>query len=138
MVLELDLRSTEDGSRQKYTNRTITFSPTGEWQRITQKYDIKDNIFTIGTGTVNFETCYIRPILYKMNTTHAAIQVKELQIETGTKPTDWTPASEDIIEEIVGESYDEFDEAPASEIIKIDDNTFDFFKKKQGKLPITY
>ena len=100
MLLELDISSSEEGNRIKYTNRTIPFTPTGDWQKLVEQYDIQDSIFTLGSGTVDYNNCYIRPVLYKNSTTHPAIQIREFQIEIGNIATDWGPALADYDAEI--------------------------------------
>ena len=102
-LFELGLYAAETGgSRLKYLNRRISINGTGKWERITLKLDITDSSFTVGTGTVDFNTCYIRLALFKVYDAGytAGFQLRKLKLEIGTKATDWTPAPEDVQTEI--------------------------------------
>ena len=102
-LIELGLYANEtDGSRLKYLNRNVTISGTGNWEKITLQLDITDDAFTVSSGTVDFNTCYVRFAFFKAYDKGytAGFQLRKLKLEVGNVATDWSPAPEDVEEEI--------------------------------------
>lgn len=72
-------------------------APTTEWQRFVRSYNITDSFFTAGSGTVT-EDRYFTIQMFQHNLSH--LQYKKIQLEIGNKVTDWTPATEDVEDNI--------------------------------------
>ena len=72
-------------------------APTTEWQRFVRSYNITDSFFTAGSGTVT-EDRYFTIQMFQHNLSQ--LQYKKIQLEIGNKPTDWTPAPEDVQDNI--------------------------------------
>lgn len=96
MFWEIDLHADTTSSRLKYTTQSMDFTATGNWQKVSRTVDVKDSIFTLGTGSPNYETCYARILLHRLPACHYAVQVKELMSEVGNVASDWSLATEDL------------------------------------------
>jgi len=86
----------------KYTQQYIYFTGNGNWQTVCLSEILADYLFTSNgsAGEVNFNNCWFRLNLYAQKSYHNSFQVKEPQLSLGTSATDWTPAPEDIEEEV--------------------------------------
>lgn len=80
----------ESGIRTVYTNRDFDLSTgTGNWIHLTQTRTFTDDMFTLGSGTVNFETCYVRVSVWKKHTigATAGFDIRNPQLEFGSTGT---------------------------------------------------
>ena len=94
-ILETATSNPSGTNRLKYVtiyDATVP-APTTEWQQFVRTYNITDNFFTAGSGTVT-ENRYFTIQMFQHNLSH--LQYKKIQLEIGNKVTDWTPASEDV------------------------------------------
>lgn len=66
---------------------------SNEWKKITWTATLTDEFFSKGTGTIDDDTrLYMQVFDYSVY----SMQVKKFKLELGNKPTDWSPAPEDI------------------------------------------
>lgn len=82
--------------RQKYINNYVYFTGTGEWQTICVAIPISDEIFTSGSGTPNYDDCWVTVRIGAMNTYYNSFQATQPQLSLGTTATTWSAAPEDI------------------------------------------
>lgn len=81
-------------SRTLYKSKTyFTFPLSNEWQKVIWTATLTDDYFTSGTGTIDDDTrLYMQVFDYSVY----SMQVKKFKLELGNKPTDWSPAPEDV------------------------------------------
>lgn len=87
--------ATESGGRTKYREISTSafdgvFVPTTEWQRGSITFDLSEALFNAGSGECNY--FYIQFYNHTLN----SLQLRHVKLEKGNKPTDWTPAPEDV------------------------------------------
>ena len=90
------------GTRIGLTNTDAEVVGTGNWEKVTKERLINDDTWTLTSTPSDFSTCYVRLSLWKSYTKGygAGFQAKELKLEVGNKATDWSPAPEDVQNEI--------------------------------------
>ena len=86
--------------RKKYLNQYVYFVGTGEWQTICSALPIFDYMFSSGSGTVDFNDCWVTVRIGAVNNYWNGFQVKEPQLCLGTIATSWSRAPEDVDEEV--------------------------------------
>jgi len=86
--------------RKKWMSQTVFFTGTGEWQIVCSAIPIFDYIFNTGSGTVDFDNCWVTVRIGAVNTYHNGFQAKEPQLCLGTTATSWSRAPEDVDEAI--------------------------------------
>jgi len=86
--------------RQKYFNQFIYFTGDGEWHTVCASAFITDDLFVTGTGSPNYDDCWVTVRIGAVATYHNGFQVKEPQLCLGTTATSWSRAPEDIDETI--------------------------------------
>lgn len=87
-------------ARKKYRNQQINFTGTGSWVTVSAVANITDSWFNSGSGTVDFDNCWVTVRPGAWNTYWPGFQLKELKLELGNKATDWSPAPEDVTNDI--------------------------------------
>ena len=83
-------------TRQKYANNYVYFTGTGEWQTICIAIPISDGIFTSGSGTPNYDNCWVTVRVSAVNIYHNSFQATQPQLSLGTTATAWSAAPEDV------------------------------------------
>lgn len=83
-------------TRQKYTNNFVYFTGTGEWQTICVAIPISDEIFTSGSGTPNYDNCWVTVRIGAVSSYHNSFQATQPQLSLGTTATAWSIAPEDV------------------------------------------
>lgn len=78
-------------TRLKYRNISKDFTGTGKWQKITDTRTVTDDMFTSGTGTPDFSTCYFTPRLGAWNSYWNGFQMKDYKVEVSDHATPWCP-----------------------------------------------
>lgn len=87
-------------ARKKYFSQYIYFIGTGEWQTVCSALPIFDYMFNTGSGTVDFDNCWVTVRIGAVNNYWNGFQAKEPQLCLGTTATSWSRAPEDIDEAI--------------------------------------
>lgn len=105
---EFDLLDANN-SRTKYRAKPVQFRLTTGWQRISVTENITDSYFSSGSGSPAYATCICRLLLGTFATgvcsNSAPFYIKEIKMEIGDTPTDWTPNETDNDIESVTELY---------------------------------
>lgn len=83
-------------NRQKYRNNYVYFTGDGEWHTICVAIPISDGIFASGSGTPNYDNCWVTVRIGTINTYHNSFQATQPQLSLGTTATAWSAAPEDI------------------------------------------
>lgn len=92
----IGLDTTETANaRQKYRNQSVTVTGTGTWQKVSVTADVTDAWFTSGSGTVDYDDCWVTVRPGAWSSSWAGFQVRLFKLELGNKATDWSPAPED-------------------------------------------
>lgn len=86
--------------RQKYFDQYIYFTGDGEWQTICLAVPVFDYMFKSGSGTVDFDDCWVAIRFGAANNYWNGFQAKEPQLCLGTTATSWSRAPEDFDAEI--------------------------------------
>lgn len=86
--------------RQKYFDQYIYFTGNGEWQTVCLAVPVFDYMFNSGSGTVDFDDCWVAIRFGAANNYWNGFQAKEPQLCLGTTATSWSKAPEDIDEEV--------------------------------------
>ena len=87
-------------TRQKYFNQFVYFTGDGEWHTVCASAFITDDVFVSGTGSPNYDDCWVTVRIGAVATYHNRFQAKEPQLCLGTTATSWSRAPEDIDEAI--------------------------------------
>lgn len=96
LLCSIGLASTETGSRTKYQEVRFSFTGNDKWNTYVVRADVTDDIFTLGSGSPNFDDCWVVVEFYGANTYWPGFDLKEIKLESGTILTEWSPAPEDI------------------------------------------
>ena len=86
--------------RQKYFDQYIYFTGDGEWQTVCLAVPVFDYMFNTGSGTVDFDDCWVAIRFGAANNYWNGFQAKEPQLCLGTTATSWSRAPEDVDEAI--------------------------------------
>lgn len=93
LYLSFGITTGKNGSREKYRTINSVGKMSTEWTRASITVQITDDFFNAGTGTVSEDKYFVVDIFrYNLK----GIQLKAVKIEEGSKPTDWSPAPEDL------------------------------------------
>ena len=92
------IATSSTGNRTKYKDYWLKdadgyYALTTEWQKRSLTLNITDDIFASGTGEITDDSYFVVSF-YRYNL--AGAQLKAPKLEIGNKPTDWTPAPEDM------------------------------------------
>ena len=87
-------------SRLKYRNSQHNFTGTGDWQKVSLTLDVTDSVFTAGSGSPDYSSCYAIVWPGAWASYRTGFQAKEFKLELGNQVTDWSPAPEDVAADI--------------------------------------
>lgn len=98
----IGLDTTENAyGRQKYRNQQVNISGTGTWQKVSATADITDAWFNGGSGTVDYNNCWVTVRPGAWSSSWDSFQARLFKLELGNKATDWSPAPEDLDADIL-------------------------------------
>lgn len=83
-------------TRQKYKNNYVYFTGDGEWHTICTAMPISDELFTGGSGTPDYDNCWVTVRIAAVSNYWNSFQATQPQFSLGTTATAWSAAPEDI------------------------------------------
>ena len=87
-------------ARQKYALNPMYFTGTADWQTICLAVPMSDEYFTSGSGTPDYDDCWVTVRIGAYNNYWNGFQIKEPQLSLGTTATAWSAAPEDVSADI--------------------------------------
>ena len=83
-------------ARKKYRNQLVNFTGTGKWETVKATATVTDSWFSSGSGTVDFDNCWVTVRPGAKSDYRTGFQAKEFMLELSTVPSDYSPAPDDL------------------------------------------